>query len=168
MEMPLKKYKMVLMGFMLVGILAVGLGPTPVCGQPRTGMDWRGMMGDGPGMLLPVVLKGVHLTTDQEGRVHQIMAAHRATFRTLFSQLRGTQEELADKLYGPGEVQATELTPQIERVNRLREQLLGEGIKIALEVREILTPEQRVKATHIKDRMRALRAEMRSLLTEPE
>jgi len=115
-------------------------------------------------MLLPVLLKGANLTPDQDAQVHQIMAAHHPAFRTLFSQLRSAHEELADKLYGPGEVDAAELNTHIDKVSQLREQLLREGLKLALEVRAVLTPEQRARAAEVKDRMRALRGEMRGLL----
>lgn len=166
MEMLMKRCRMVIVGVLVLGIVAVSLGAAPVYGQPRGG--WRGMMGDGPGRLLPVLLRGVQLTPEQQAQVHDIMAAHRTTFRTLFGQLRTAHEELADKLYGSGDVQAADLTPQLERINQLRGQLLAEGVNIAMEVGKVLTPEQRAKAAQLKDRMRALRGEMRSLLTESE
>ena len=119
-------------------------------------------------MLLPLMLKGVELTPKQDNRVHEIMVAHRATFRTLFSQLRAANEELADKLFAAGEIQPEDLTPQIEQITRLRQQLLQEGLKIALEVHGVLTPEQRAKAAQLKERVRALGADLRNLLTEFE
>jgi Spy/CpxP family protein refolding chaperone len=158
--------RMNFVGIMLAGIVVLSLAAMPADAQSRAGAGWRGMGGDGPGMLLPIVLKGANLTPDQEAKVHKIIADHRSTFRTLFSQMRKAHEELADKLYGSGEVQAAALTPQVEQVSQLRTQLLQEGLKIALEVRQVLTPEQRAKVAHVKDRMRALRAEMRSLITE--
>jgi Spy/CpxP family protein refolding chaperone len=60
------------------------------------------------------------------------------------------------------------LTPQIEQITRLRQQLLQEGLKIALEVHGVLTPEQRTKAAQLKERVRALRGDLRNLLTEFE
>jgi Spy/CpxP family protein refolding chaperone len=63
-------------------------------------------------------------------------------------------------------VQATDLTAQMQRMAQLREQLTEEGLKVALEMRRLLTPEQLAKAAEIKDRMRALHAEMRGLFRE--
>lgn len=160
----MKRSRLAIVGIVVAGIVALSLGALPAHGQRRGGMGWRGMMGDGPGMLLPVLLKGANLTPDQDAQVHQIMATHRPVFQTLFSQLRTAHEELADKLYGPNEVDVAELNTQIDHVNQLREQLLREGLKLALEVRGVLTPEQRAKAAEVKDRIRTLRGEMRGLL----
>jgi Spy/CpxP family protein refolding chaperone len=124
------------------------------------------MMGDAPGMMLPLVLKGVDLTDEQEKRVHEIMEAHHATFRTLFSELQAAHKDMADKLFAPGEVRAEDLTTEMQRVAQLREQLMREGLKVALEVRGVLTPDQLAKAAELKERMRALHTEMRGLFKE--
>jgi Spy/CpxP family protein refolding chaperone len=152
-----------------VGIVVLSLWAATVYGQPRQGMGAMGpgrMMEDGPGMLLPLVLKGVDLTDAQEKQVHEIMTAHRATFRTLFSELQATHKDLADQLFAPGNVRVEDLTIQMQRMAELREQLMQEGLKVAIEVRELLTPEQLAKAAEIKDRMRALHTEMRGLFRE--
>jgi Spy/CpxP family protein refolding chaperone len=152
-----------------VGIVVLSLWAATVYGQPRQGMGGMGagrMMEDGPGMLLPLVLKSIDLTKEQEKQVHEIMTAHHATFRPLFSELQATQKDLVDKLFAPEDVQATDLTAQMQRMAQLREQLTEEGLKVALEVRRLLTPEQLAKAAEIKDRMRALHAEMRGLFRE--
>ena len=49
---------------------------------------------------------------------------------------------------------------------QLREQLAQEGLKVGIEVRDVLTPEQLTKAAEIKDRIRALRTEMRGLFRD--
>lgn len=152
-----------------VGIVVLNLWAATVYGQPRQGMGAMGpgrMMEDGPGMLLPLVLKGIDLTDAQEKQVHEIMTAHRATFRTLLSELQATHKDLADKLFVPGNVRVEDLTIQMGRMAELREQLMQEGLKVAIEVRELLTPEQLAKAAEIKDRMRALHTEMRGLFRE--
>jgi Spy/CpxP family protein refolding chaperone len=152
-----------------IGIMALSLWTATVYGQPRHGMGPMGpgrMMGDGPGMMLPLVLKGVDLTDEQEKQVHEIMEAHRATLRTLFGQLQAAHQEMAAKLFAPGEVRAEDLTGQVQRMAQLREQLTQEGLKVALEVRGILTPEQLAKAAELRERMHALHTEMRGLFKE--
>ena len=152
-----------------VGIVVLSLWAPTVYGQPRQGMGGMGpgrMMVDGPGMLLPMVLKGIELTDAQEKRVQELMAAHRATFRTLFSELQAAHKDMADKLFAPGNVQIEDFTIQMQRMAQLREQLMQEGLKVAIKVRELLTPEQLAKAAEIKDRMRALRTEMRGLFRD--
>ncbi|HSF29453.1 MAG TPA: Spy/CpxP family protein refolding chaperone [Candidatus Tectomicrobia bacterium] len=155
--------------FTWVGIVALSLWAATVYAHPRGGMGSLGpgrMMGDAPGMMLPLVLKGVDLTDAQEKQVRDIMAAHRATFRTLFGELQAAHKEVADKLFAPGDVGAEDLTTQMQRVAQLREQLMQEGLKVTLEVRAVLTPEQLAKAAELKDRMRALHTEMRGLFKE--
>jgi Spy/CpxP family protein refolding chaperone len=152
-----------------VGIVVLGLWAATVYAHPRSGMGVLGpgrMLGDAPGMMLPLVLKGVDLTDAQENQVRDIMAAHRATFRSLFSELQAAHKDVADKLFAPGDVQAEDLTAPMQRVAQLREQLMQEGLKVALEVRGVLTPEQLAKAAELKDRMRALHTEMRGLFKE--
>lgn len=155
----------------MVGLVAVSLWSATVYGQHGFGMGWkgrgsRGMMGGGPGMMLPLMLKGADLTAEQDKQVQEIMAAHRQTFRTLSSQLRAASDEMTNKLFAPGEVKAEDLTPLVQKIGQLREQLTQEGLKVALAVRGVLTPEQLGKAAQLKERMQALRTEMKGLFKE--
>jgi Spy/CpxP family protein refolding chaperone len=151
-----------------IGLVVLSLWAATAYAQPRFGMGHGHMMGDAPGMMLPLVLRGVDLTDEQEKQVHEIREAHRARFRSLFSELRAAQEEMADKLLAPGEMRAEDLTAQMQRVAQLRQQLMQEGLKVALEVRGVLTPAQLAKAAEIKERMRALYSEMRGLFKEQQ
>jgi Spy/CpxP family protein refolding chaperone len=81
-------------------------------------------------------------------------------------QLRRAQEELADKLIAPGQVQVADVQPQLQQIGQLREQLLQNSAQIALDVRAILTPEQLAKAGQVKTRMQQLRVEMRQLFEQ--
>lgn len=155
-------------GIVWVGLVAVILWSAAVYGEPPWGKGRHpgGMRGEGTEMMLPMLLRGADLTAEQKAQVGKIMAAHRPTFQSLSKQLRAAQEEMADKLLGPGEMRAEDLTPLAQRVAQLREQLAQEGIKVALEVRGMLTPDQLAKATQVRKRMRELRGEMRSLMGE--
>ena len=124
------------------------------------------MMGDGPGMMLPLMLKKLELTADQDAQVQNIMAAHRDTFKNLFTQLEAAHEEMASKFFAPGPLSAADLTSQTQGVSQLREQLMNEGLKVALEIRGVLTPDQLAKAAQLKDQMQALHAQMRSFFEE--
>lgn len=152
-----------------MGLLAASLWGVPASSQPHFGGRHLMMsppLGDGPGMMLPLLLKGVDLTPEQEAKVHSIMTAHHATFRTLFTQLRAAHEEMADKLFAPGAVTTEDLAPQTQRMTQLRDQLMRDGLNVMLEIRTLLTPEQLAKAAQLKTRMQALQSEMRSLLHE--
>jgi hypothetical protein len=116
-------------------------------------------------MLLRLLYK-VGLTEAQKAQLQGILVAHRPTLHALRSQLQTIQEETADKLLGPEQVQEADLQPLALEANRLREQLAQEWRGVMLEVRAILTPAQLAQAAQLKDQLRALRHEMQSLLGE--
>ncbi len=153
-----------------LGLVVLSLWMAPVSAQPHRMMGPPGpggmMMGDGPGMMFPLMLKKLELTTDQDAQVQNIMAAHRDTFKTLFTQLEAAHEEMASKFFAPGPLSAADLTSQTQGVSQLREQLMNEGLKVALEIRGVLTPDQLAKAAQLKDQMQALHAQMRSFFEE--
>lgn len=133
----------------------------PMMGGPHMGR----MMppGDSPAMLLHLVLKQADLTPDQQTQVHKIMDADHQNLRALFAQLQAANKQLADKLLAPGAVQAADLTPQVQQITQLRQQLMEQGVKTALAVRAVLTPAQLTKVSQLKDRAETLQAELRSL-----
>jgi Spy/CpxP family protein refolding chaperone len=141
------------------------MGPPPMdppgMGPPPMG---RMMHGDSPAMLLRMVLKSADLTPDQQNQVRKIMDAEHQNLRALFTQLETANRQLADKLFAPGTVQAADLTPQVQKITQLRQQLMEQGVKTALAIRAVLTPQQLAKVSQLKDRMEKLQAEMRNLL----
>jgi Spy/CpxP family protein refolding chaperone len=54
----------------------------------------------------------------------------------------------------------------MQQMAQLRQQLMQAGLKVALEMRGVLTPQQLAKAAEIKDRMRVLHTEMRELFKD--
>jgi Spy/CpxP family protein refolding chaperone len=148
-------------GSLLVGVCLWAL---PVHAQLRPGPHERGgMAGDGTGIALPLLLRGANLTSDQKSQVQQIMANHRATFRDLFGQLRAAQDQMASKLFSTGRLQEADLAPQVQQIAQLRNQLADEGLRVVLEIRGVLTPEQLAKASQLKSQMQSLHSQMRSL-----
>ncbi|MBI3249302.1 MAG: periplasmic heavy metal sensor [Deltaproteobacteria bacterium] len=127
-----------------------------------------GMMGDGPGMMLPMMLKKLNLTPEQDARVQEIMGAHKDTFKSLFTQLKTAHEDMAGRFFAPGSLTAADLASQTTNVKQLREQLMNEGIKVALEVREVLTPEQLAKGEELRKKMEAMHEQMRSMMEDEE
>ena len=123
-----------------------------------------GMMhGDSPAFMLRMVLKQAGLTPDQQNQVHKIMEADHQSLHALFTQLQTANQQLAGKLFGPGPVQAADLTPQVQQITQLRQQLMEQGVKTALAIRAVLTPQQLTKVSQTKDRIEKLQAEMRSI-----
>jgi len=142
----------------VAGLLFLTLGVVPVAGQdqPLESLGKRLAGGESLGQLLPLLLKGVGLSPEQGQRVQQIIASHRETLQSLFGQLQAANAALANKLIVPEEVKAEDLAPQVQRITELREQLLLEGLQAVLEVRSVLTPEQRAKAVQLKGQLQAL------------
>lgn len=149
-------------------LLLVALSATPALaqspGHESSSMRWSGGRGDGE---LWLMIRAANLTPDQQTRVRAILSAHRAAARPLIEQLRQAQQELGGKLLAPGQVQAADLQPQLQRIGQLRDQLAQDSAGAALEVRAVLTPEQLARVARTKERLRQLREEMRQLMQPP-
>jgi Spy/CpxP family protein refolding chaperone len=146
-------------------LLFATLGSAPLQAQPMGPPPMGRMMhGDSPAMMLHMLIKQANLTPDQQNQVHKIMEADHQSLRTLFTQLQAANNQLADRLFAPGPVQPADLAPQVQQIAQLRQQLMEQGVKTALAVRAVLTPQQLAKVAETKDRMQKLQAEMRSLL----
>jgi Spy/CpxP family protein refolding chaperone len=113
-----------------------------------------------------LMIRASNLTPEQQAKVHAILSTHRATARPLVEQLRQAQQELGAKLLAPGQVQAADLQPQLQRIAQLRDQLAQDSAQAALEVRAVLSPEQLARVAQAKERLKQLRDEMRRL-TQP-
>jgi protein CpxP len=112
-------------------------------------------------MALPMLLRGVELTADQKTQVREIMANHRSSFRELLGQLRSVQNEIENKILSPENVEVADLTAQIQQLSQLQNQLADENLKVTLEIRKLLTPEQLARAAQHKEQLQARWAEMR-------
>jgi Spy/CpxP family protein refolding chaperone len=151
----MKKLSIVVL--MLVGSLQWA---APVMAQGH----FRGhhMMGDGPGMMLPLILKQLTLTDAQNTQIQGIMEDYRATVQPLFQQLKTLREGMADKFYASGDLTADDFTSQTQQTSLLQEQIKNAGLNAALNVRAVLTPDQLAQAAQIKSQMQALWAQMHS------
>jgi Spy/CpxP family protein refolding chaperone len=148
-----------------IGVLvAACLWALPGYTQSSPGPHERGgMAGDGTGIALPLLLRAANLTPDQKAQVRQIMANHRVTLQELFNQLRAAQDQMANKLFSAARLQEADLAPQVQQIAQLRNHLAEEGLRVVLEIRGVLTPEQLAKASQLKSQMQSLHSQMRSL-----
>ncbi len=122
------------------------------------------MMGEGGGFMLPLVLHRANLTPEQHDKVRKILESDRQDLQKLFSALGKANDELSKRLFAPGDVALGDLKPQLDEIAGLRRQLMEQGIKTALAIRKVLTPEQLAKVAELKQRMDKLHAEMRELM----
>jgi Spy/CpxP family protein refolding chaperone len=122
------------------------------------------MMGDGPAGVMPLLLQASGLSEEQRKQAHEIMMSRRATLDELFDRLRTLNDQLAAKLLAPGTLTEQDLAPLVQEIAGARESLIQDGIKAALAVRNLLTPEQLGKASDTHKRLEELEAERRELL----
>jgi Spy/CpxP family protein refolding chaperone len=152
----------------LAGLLSLALWVAPPMagafghGGPRGG----GMGPDDPSMLFPMILRGLNLTSDQQSKIHAIMEAHRPKFQELFAQARSAQQAVMERLLAPGPATAEDLAPMMQQAIQARGQLMQEGLRAALDVRGVLTPDQLAKAADVQKQMEALHAQMQKLVGE--
>ena len=145
-------------------LLLVAASAAPALAQvPGHEESMRGGAGRGEGELW-LMIRAANLTPEQQTRVRAILSAHRATARPLIEQLRQAQQELGGKLLAPGQVQAADIQPQLQRISQLRDQLAQDSASAALEVRAVLTPEQLARVAQKKERLRQLREELHQLI----
>ena len=137
------------------GVALVSADPAP--DRPRVMMR-HGM---GKGMGFPLFLRGVDLTADQKTQVQQIMGSHREVFRGLLDQLRSVHTEIESKLLSAGNVEEADLTVPIQQLSQLQNQLADENLKVTLEIRKLLTPEQLAQAAQYREQRQAHWTEMR-------
>jgi len=137
--------------------LSAGAAVAPAHAAPGHGGWQRGSF------MSPFMLRSLGLTDAQRGQVRQIVMNHRSRFQELNRELRDARTQLNDRLLAPAAVQAADVAPLTQRISQLREQLSAESLQVALEIRNILTPDQIAKAADTRRRMNELRQEMRQL-----
>lgn len=141
------------------GFMRVGMRPPPFGGPP---------FGDDPAMMLPALLQGVGLSDDQQKQVRDILKANHQALFANFEQLRTANHALADKLVSTDPVTEQDLQPLVDQVMRGRQDIVTQGLKVVLQVRALLSPEQLARAAAVKAKMNDLRKQMHDLLGEPE
>jgi Spy/CpxP family protein refolding chaperone len=130
-------------------------------GPPRG----RGLQGGwGAGLMLGVPIYSLNLTPDQQTQVKSILSTYRDSARPIIQQLRQTQSGLSDKLLAAGQVQSADLQAQLQQISQFRSQLLQLSAQAALDVRNLLTPDQLAAAAQTKGKLQDLRSQMRQLM----
>jgi Spy/CpxP family protein refolding chaperone len=128
------------------------------------GMRGPGRCGGGALLGGARVLHALDLSADQQQKVQNILTVRRTSLAPLVANERAARQALADKLLGTGPVTPQDLDALVQQESQARTALMRERLAAALEVRNILTPEQVQKAATIRARMKDLHAQMRQLL----
>lgn len=141
----------------LIGLMVVAIGAPTAFAQGFGHGRGGGVAG------FPWMLRNLNLTDAQKSQIRQITMNYRPQFRTLRQQLVDAQRQLGDKLFDPTST-ADQLTPLADQVNQLRNQLEQLRVRMALDIRSVLSPDQVAKAAQTRQRLNQLRAEMRALV----
>jgi Spy/CpxP family protein refolding chaperone len=151
---------------LMIGLVLLSPWAPRVAAQDLGGLEsliTGGAQSTGPGAMLRLLLKGVGLTPEQKVQVKDILLTHRDKLASLFEELQVANAELTNTLLAPDDIEVADVAPVADRVSRIREQLLHEGLTVVLEIRQVLTSEQRAKAAQLREQLRALQG----ALSEP-
>jgi periplasmic protein CpxP/Spy len=141
---------------------AQGPGPGGIGGR-GAGMGRRGGPGgpDGPrgGMLGPMQLQRLDLTTDQRDRVRQILDTHKDEQRALGDRAFKAHEALQDAITGTFDESA--IRARSADVAAVEADMAVAQARVYGEVLQILTPEQQSKLKQLQADMKARQDKMR-------
>jgi hypothetical protein len=118
------------------------------------------------GLMSPRLLNRLNLTPDQATKIEASKNAFREAQRAYLTELRILRKEVADKLFGPNPVKEADVAPQITKIADLHERILREGFRIALDVRQVLRPDQLTKAAEIRQQLLEIQSEVRAIYNE--
>lgn len=139
---------------MLVALAVAGSWSVPVHAQSPEAAVEMVMMGDGPILVLPVLLRFADLTTRQTDQAHRIIETGRIDAQKFLSQLAEANNHLDDALLGSADVPARDSGAIIQRLAQLRLQFMQSELKTVLAIRRILTPEQLAKVSDAMNEMK--------------
>ena len=148
-----------------VGLLVLSLAASEVYAQTRNS-DTDVMVVFTFGLLSPRLLNALNLTPEQAAKIEESRNALREANKAYVKEVVPLRKEIADKLFGPNPVREGDVASQITKIADLREKILREGFRIALEVRQVLRPDQLAKAAAIRQQLLEIQNEVRGLYNE--
>jgi Spy/CpxP family protein refolding chaperone len=154
------------LGILGAVLIAMGVGTLAVYAQVGPGLRGQMMGGAPAGIMSPLLLRALDLTADQHTLIQEIRINHRAAAQDLLTQLHAAQDNLANKLFAAGALQESQLMADTQQISQLRNQLAQERIRVMLEIRAVLTPDQLAKAAQLNQQMQSIRTQMRNLFTQ--
>ena len=92
------------------------------------------------------LFQGVALSDAQRDQVKQIEKAGWEQARGTFQQMHSVHEQVMARLLAPGSVSEADLAPLVQQEQALRAQLDQQRLTAALQMRQVLTPQQLAQA----------------------
>lgn len=152
-------------GALAVALLVANFMSSPVYGQAGNA-DSQALAGFTFGLLSPRLLNALSLTPDQVTKIEAQKQALGEANKAFVTEVNALRKEVADKLFAPNPVAEADVARQITKIADAREKILREGFRIALEVRQVLRPDQLAKAAAIRQQLLEIQGEVRGLFNE--
>jgi len=149
----------------VLGLALLNWLPSPVYAQ-SSNAEAQALVAFSFGLLSPRLLNVLNLTPEQAAKVEVSKKALKEANKAFTTEVSALRKEVADKLYGANPVREADVAPQITRIADLREKILREGFRVALEIRQVLKPDQLAKAAAIRQQLLEMQNEVRSLYNE--
>ncbi len=101
-----------------------------------------------PGSRMDRMFDQLNLSTEQQQEINSIREQRKASSEGLRQQLRTAMEEM--RSLQASNASESELRQHHQKIQQLHQQMGNQRFETALEIREILTPEQREKLAQLK------------------
>ena len=99
----------------------------------------------------PKIAKELELTNDQVNRIEAIFSSYRPQMIDLDSKLKEKEKELRDTRKNPNSTRE-EISKLSDEVGGIRENMRKVRVDMFLQIRDVLTPQQRAKLEEIKSK----------------
>jgi protein CpxP len=113
------------------------------------------------------LLHALSLTDAQKAQVQDAFTTYRATMKSLREQIRTARQQLEDILVSPTAPDPSILQSAEQNLANLQGQSLQARLTLAQAIHDILSHDQLVQATQLKDQLRTLQTTRRELLSPP-
>jgi P pilus assembly/Cpx signaling pathway, periplasmic inhibitor/zinc-resistance associated protein len=101
------------------------------------------------------ILRSLDLSEEQRAQIKTINEAHREAFAALWKEKRSVLNEVTDKMLAAGTVTPDTFASQADRLAALEARMFKEHMAVAVQVRNLLTPEQLSQAAKLVAEKRA-------------
>jgi hypothetical protein len=130
------------LSILLLGAITLWVGDAHAQSMERAPLVMPVLIGDGPGMLIPVVLQAAELTDDQGAAVGKVLEKEGPPMRDLLKALQHANLELAERTFRAESPRPSDIAAPLRRITDLRDQLMKREMAMLLHIRAVLKPEQ--------------------------
>lgn len=139
--------------WMFVALALAGSWSVPVRAQSPEAVAGMMLMGDGPILVIPVLLRFADLTTQQADQADRIVETGRTDAQKFLSQLAAANNQLDEALLAPTDV-PVDSNAMLLRLAQLRLQFMQSELHTVLAIRGLLTPAQLGKVSDALNEMK--------------